>query len=131
MISNSTTLTLNVFSRSIQNYSFNLHRRSSFMQPLLGKLLTRVENHKLNSSLAIQIITPLYSLSIHSGMDNFCSKFRKGILNNLQYIYIWAFSRHFYPKRLTISTFVIRSATIYRCRYSKDVHRTKCKYNNR
>ena len=27
-----------------------------------------------------------------------------------------------------ISTFVIRSATIYRNRYSKDVHRTKCKY---
>ena len=39
-----------------------------------------------------------------------------------------AFSRRFYPKRLTISTFVIRSATIYLCRYSKDVHRTKCKY---
>ena len=37
-----------------------------------------------------------------------------------------AFSRRFYPKRLTISTFVIRSATIYRCRYRKDVHRTKC-----
>ena len=39
-----------------------------------------------------------------------------------------AFSRRFYPKRLTISTFVIRSETIYHCRYSKDVHRTKCKY---
>ena len=40
-----------------------------------------------------------------------------------------AFSRRFYPKWLTVSTFVIRSETIYRCRYSKDVHRTKCKYN--
>ena len=37
-----------------------------------------------------------------------------------------AFSRPFYPKRLTISTFVIRSETIYRRRYSRDVHRTKC-----
>ena len=42
-----------------------------------------------------------------------------------------AFSRHFYPKRLTISTFVTRSASIYRCRYRKDVHRTKCKYQDR
>ena len=39
-----------------------------------------------------------------------------------------AFSGRFNPKRFTISTFVIRSETIYRCRYSKDVHRTKCKY---
>ena len=36
-----------------------------------------------------------------------------------------AFSRHFYPKQLTISTFVIRSATIHRYRYSEEVHRTK------
>ena len=36
--------------------------------------------------------------------------------------------QRFYPKRLTISTLVIRSETIYRCWYSKDVHRTKCKY---
>ena len=52
--------------------------------------------------------------------------------------YIWrrtftfrAFSRCFYPKRLTISTFVIRSETLHRCWYSKEVHRTKvqkCKY---
>ena len=35
-----------------------------------------------------------------------------------------AFSRRFYPKRLTISIFVVRSATIYRYRYSKDVHRS-------
>ena len=39
-----------------------------------------------------------------------------------------AFSRRFYPKRLTISTFVIRSETIFCCWYSKDVHRTKCKH---
>ena len=39
-----------------------------------------------------------------------------------------AFRRLFYPKQLTISTFVIRSATIHCYRYSKDVHRTKCKY---
>ena len=39
-----------------------------------------------------------------------------------------AFRKLIYLKRLTISTFVIRSETIYRCRYSKDVHRTKCKY---
>ena len=47
-----------------------------------------------------------------------------------------AFSRHFYTERLTMSTFVMRSATIYiyislyiiyiyLCLYSKDVHRTK------
>ena len=39
-----------------------------------------------------------------------------------------AFSRRFYPKRLTLSTFVIRSETIYHCQYSKDGHRAKCKY---
>ena len=38
-----------------------------------------------------------------------------------------AFSRCFYPKQLTISTFVRRrERTIYLCGYSKDVHRTKC-----
>ena len=37
------------------------------------------------------------------------------------------FRRRFYPKRLTISTFVMRSETIYRCQYRKDVHRAKCK----
>ena len=36
-----------------------------------------------------------------------------------------AFGRRFNPKRLTISTFVIGSETIYRCLCSKDVHRTK------
>ena len=41
-----------------------------------------------------------------------------------------AFSWRFYQKRLTINTFVIRSASIYRCRYRKDVHRTKCKYHD-
>ena len=46
-------------------------------------------------------------------------------------VHLGAFSRRFYPKRLTIRTFVIRSASIYRCRYRKDVHRTKCKYHNR
>jgi hypothetical protein len=35
-----------------------------------------------------------------------------------------AFSRRFYPKRLTISTFSKEREIIYRCRYSKDVHRT-------
>ena len=30
-----------------------------------------------------------------------------------------ALSRRFYPKRLTISTFVLKSETIYLCRYSK------------
>ena len=44
------------------------------------------------------------------------------------YITFRAFIRRFYPKRLTISPFVIRSAMIYLCRCSKDVHRTKCKY---
>ena len=39
-----------------------------------------------------------------------------------------ACSRHFYPKQLTISTFFIRSETIYLHRYSKEVHRTKCQY---
>ena len=39
-----------------------------------------------------------------------------------------AFSRRFYPTRHTISTFVIRSETIYCCQYSKDAHRTQCKY---
>ena len=38
----------------------------------------------------------------------------------------FTFSRRFYPKGLTISTFVIRSETIiYHCWYSKDVHRNK------
>ena len=37
-----------------------------------------------------------------------------------------AFSRYFYPKRPTISTFVRRHRNIYRCWDSKDVHRTKC-----
>ena len=42
-----------------------------------------------------------------------------------------AFSRRFHPKRLTISTFVIRSAMIHRYRYGKDVHRTKCSTDKR
>ena len=41
--------------------------------------------------------------------------------------FTFTFSRRFYPKRLTMNTFVIRSETIYRRPYSKDVHRTKCK----
>ena len=36
-------------------------------------------------------------------------------------------SIRFYAKRLTISTTSYTFETIYRCRFSKDVHRTKCK----
>ena len=39
-------------------------------------------------------------------------------------LHLGAFSRRFYPKWLTISTFVRRRETIYW--YSKDVHRNKC-----
>ena len=39
-----------------------------------------------------------------------------------------AFSRHFYPKQLTISIHMSEEkyTTLYHCRYSEDVHRTKC-----
>ena len=37
-----------------------------------------------------------------------------------------AFSRHFYPKSLTISTTAEERETIYCCLYSKDVHKNEC-----
>ena len=37
-----------------------------------------------------------------------------------------AFSRRFYPKHLIISELLRRREKLYRCWFSKDVHRTKC-----
>ena len=45
------------------------------------------------------------------------------------FLHFGAFSRCFYPKRLAIITFLRRRRNnhiLYCCRYSKDVHRTKC-----
>ena len=77
---------------------------------MAASLITEPLTHIFNLSITTGVVPMLWKAAhvtpLHKGGDKTFT-FR-------------AFSRGFYPKRLTISTFVIRSATIHRYRYSKE-----------